>query len=385
MARADTGEKLGPVKAALSFLKKAGATLIVVFLVGMMALTFSSQPMDEIMAILTGGSRYGEFNGEDISQRNYAFADRQCRDRFRDIPEIPAFFLGQCIEGQIQGLYVLPSLAERMGLEATEEEVEKTLVENAKFAFDQQAMNTLPEDRLSLQELYRQQLQMMPLDLRLRIESATRAESILYGDVHIPVQLTGSLAKPNTVQLDLTILRYSEVDLLRLIDAQVDQSLAGKERTEAKQTKLGELKQQLGTLKPEERSIDEISRLTGTTPLRIAGQTLNGLSATRLPDGTATNLADADFILSLAKDRSALHGPYQDGQYTFYVQVNNIRTGGNVIEDAQKYQSDIMRAFSQYILKQESVRGDFRVALPEGATMPEGMPGAVPWVAGGNA
>lgn len=352
------------MKAALNFLKQLGATIIVLFLVAMMALTFSSQPLDEILTVLSGGSRVGSFNGEQMSDDAYAYADNICRDQFRQFPNIPDMFLAQCIEGRLKELYILPAIAENLGRKASKEEIEMQLVEQAKAEFSRQAINTLEEDRLSLKQIYQRQVQMVPVDLRVRLASAQQAANTLYSDIKLPEDYTNAMLLAETTLLNMNLIRYSEVDLLSKIDGQVDPLLTGKERTEAKQKMLSERKSALGKLKGDSLSLNAVQEITGIRPVVVNGLPVAGLSAAQLPGGITADLAAADFLLELSGPGT--YGPYQDGQNTFYVEISSVnrRQAQVTPEQAeQKYSLDILRSFSEYIINQEAERGDFKTVV----------------------
>lgn len=352
------------MKAVLQFLKQAGATVIVLFLVAMMAVTFSSQPIDEILTVLTGGSKIGSFDGQEISDESYAYADDACRNQFRQFPNIPDMFLAQCIESRLKELYVLPSIAEKMGKNVTKEQVEQQLIEQAKLEYEQQALTTLEEDRLSLKQLYQQQVRMLPLSLRVRLASAQQAADTLYSDFTVPDSYADSLMKAESVALNLALIRYSEVDLLSKIDDRVDPLLTGKERTEAKQKMLSEIKDNLGKLKGDQLTTDKVSNQTGIKPVQLNNVRLASLSAVQLPGGTTANLASADFLLSI--DGAGTYGPFQDGQNTFYIEIKGIQklpAAAEKEQSQQKYSLDILRSFSEYIVNQEAKRGDFKTVV----------------------
>ena len=100
--------------------KRLGAILVVLVLILMMGLIFSSQPIEEITRAALGGSSMGEFAGESISSRDYGFYERGCRSWMTEQKFGTAkHFLEYCINTRMRQSYTLAKLGQRLGVDAS--------------------------------------------------------------------------------------------------------------------------------------------------------------------------------------------------------------------------------------------------------------------------
>ena len=60
------------MNSAFGWMKRIGAIFVIIVLILMMGLIFSSQPIDEIIQVFSGGTNIGEFDGEQIPARYYS-------------------------------------------------------------------------------------------------------------------------------------------------------------------------------------------------------------------------------------------------------------------------------------------------------------------------
>lgn len=159
--------------------KRFGAILVVLVLIVMMGLVFSSQPIDEITRTITGDFSVGEFAGDPISRKDYAFYKDSCRSWMAE-QKFGALehFLKYCINTRIRQAYTLAHIAKKLGLQTSAELSKRRLWEEAQTQYEEQT-ELSEEDRLSVSEIYRFNLSSFPLDIRIRQSSAQEAYQIL--------------------------------------------------------------------------------------------------------------------------------------------------------------------------------------------------------------
>ena len=160
-------------------IKRFGAIVIVLVLILMMGLVFSSQPIDEITRTITGDFSAGEFAGKPISRKDYAFYENSCRSWMQEQKFGAAkHFLEYCINTRIRQSYTLAQIGQRLGLKASAELAKGKLWEDAQTQYEGQT-DIPEEDRLSINEIYRFNLSSFPLEMRMRQRSAQEAYQVL--------------------------------------------------------------------------------------------------------------------------------------------------------------------------------------------------------------
>lgn len=376
------------MKNVIEYAKRLGAGIIVLFLVLIMGLTFSSQPMDEILALLGGQTRYGSFDGDEISSRDYRFALATCEDRFSQFGRLPAVFLNGCLETTLQELYVLPRISERLGLNVPDEQIEKELVDIARQAHQNQEV-LIESDRRSVQDFYQELVRQGSIELRSRESSARRLGSAIMSMEPAPDMLDAA-ARARATTVNLRIVRYSQTSLLAGFDDQVEVSdedldaeylnwkkedpsikpleeiqgqVMDRVRTKKKQAMLAEAKDSLGQLKPEE-GLQAVANITGVQPIPARDVPLEGLS--RIPaGGQPVNLATGSFFQDLTEftPGQRFYGPYQDGEATVYVEIQSLRPGQVSAGDQEALEQEVRSRMQQevyrYLIRTEAQRGNF--------------------------
>ncbi|HBS06342.1 MAG TPA: hypothetical protein DEA96_15345 [Leptospiraceae bacterium] len=378
------------MKSIIDYVKRLGAGIIVIFLVLMMGVTFSSQPMDEILAIFAGQTKFGSFDGEDISEENYGFAYNACKQRFAQFGEVPDIFLNGCLESTLQELYVLPKIARRLGLDASEEEIERDLVELARQAYQSQEV-LVEADRQTVQDFYRDIVQQASVKLRSREASARRVSTAILAMESSPA-LIEAATRSRATTVSFRMVRYTQTSLLAGFDDQVqisDEELKSeyeswkkekpdlepldkvkgqvldRVRTGKKQAMLAKSKEQLSKLKPED-GLNSVSDITGITPRTFQNLPLEALSQVRVDDGKPANLATGDFfrdLTSYERGKNRYYGPYQDGEATVYVEIVNLNSGAVTEAEKEKVLNETGARARQevyrYMIRTEAQRGDF--------------------------
>ena len=159
--------------------KRIGAILVVLVLILMMGLIFSSQPIEEITRTALRGSAVGEFAGTPISPKDYAFYENGCRSWMLEQKFGAAkHFLEYCINTRIRQSYTLAKIGERLGVKSSPDLIKSKLWEDARSQYE--AQTDIPEeDRLSIHEIYRLNFSSLPLEMRMRQNSAQEAYAIL--------------------------------------------------------------------------------------------------------------------------------------------------------------------------------------------------------------
>ena len=160
-------------------IKRVGAIVVVLVLILMMGLIFSSQPIEEITRTIAGGSSMGEFAGDPISRKDYAFYENNCRSWLVEQKLGAAkYFLEYCINTRIRQSYTLAQIGQRLGVKTSAELSKRKLWEEAQTQYE--AQTDIPEeDRLAIHEIYRFNLSSFPLDIRMRQSSAQESYAIL--------------------------------------------------------------------------------------------------------------------------------------------------------------------------------------------------------------
>ncbi|MCB1169764.1 MAG: hypothetical protein KDK25_05490 [Leptospiraceae bacterium] len=384
------------MKDILETAKRLGAGIIVLSLVVMMGLTFSSQPMDEILAILGGQTRYGSFDGEDISAESYGYAYGACEERFSQFGKLPAVFLNSCLENTLQELYVLPSIARRLGLEVPPEQVERELVEIAQAEFQRQEV-LLEADRRQVEDFYQELVRQGSVKLRSRETSARRLSAAILSADPSP-EFIDAAARARASTVSLRMIRFTQTGLLANFDNQVSVSdeelkseyetwkkekpdlepldkikgqVMDRVRTKKKQSMLASAKESLGKLKPED-GLQAVTSITGVPAVVSNGVPLEGLSRVQA-GGQGVNLASGDFFRDLTAyepGKKRYFGPYQDGEATVYVEILSVNPRKLNAQEEETLRNEASSRLKQeiyrYLIRTEALRGNFEYReLPE--------------------
>lgn len=337
----------------LGTVKQVGATIIIGVIIVMMGITFSSQPKHEILEILAGGPRYGEFRGSEIRPDLYHFAAEQCKQRFQAYGNVPDFFLQQCITGNLKQLVILPAISVDSGLDVSEKSVHDALVEEIRMQEQMQNQSRLPEDRISAEQLYRLSLARMPMDLRLRLHRLEQFQKAFGGPFPVSGEETAALTRAAASRLEMEVVAFSNAEALgrfkaeateeemrALYDADKKEAETQakkegvkrsypefaqrreflKERviTEKKKKQLDELKTSLGALKGD-AALEKVAEAVHARPERVQIR-LSELGQMPLSAGRKINLTGSSLLADLV-NREGLKGPYQDGETTVYLRV----------------------------------------------------------------
>ncbi|MBW7858175.1 MAG: hypothetical protein H3C43_07785 [Leptonema sp. (in: Bacteria)] len=385
----------------LETIKKIGAGVIVIALILMMGITFSSQPMDEIISILSGGKQIGSFQGQQIRPEIYDYAAGNCENYYRQFGEIPKTFIDQCISGQVKSLMVIPAVALDMGLDVSEKRVHQDLIDQLREQVNLQNQSRLHDDRINLEEAYRQEISRFPMTLRLRLLRYEMFNSTIGGGAPFPVakaELEESERVAGTT-FDFDILTFTNTQLLSGLtaDASLEEmkTLYEKDKREAelrakkekkefeayptfedrrgflqerivaekKSKQLEDLKASFGNQRSG-ATLAQIAEKTGSRILRVQVPLLK-LNEVKLPSGKTIQLTNDKFLQDLAVSKEGLKGPYQDGENTIYLQVNSVRLSPKPTKiDAELQENrshQLVEAFSREIINDYSQRGNFRL------------------------
>lgn len=337
----------------LDSLKQVGATVIILVIIIMMGITFSSQPKHEILEILAGGPRYGEFRGTEIRPDLYHFATEQCKQRFQAYGNVPDFFLQQCVASNLKQLVILPAIAVDSGLDVSEKSVQDALVEEIRMREQMENQNRLAEDRVSAEQLYRMSLARMPMDLRLRLHRLEQFQRAYGSPFPVSAEEASALSRASASRMELELVAFSNADALGRFKAEAteeeiralyeaDKKEAEtqakkegvkrsypefaqrreflKERviTEKKKKQLEELKTSLGALKGDS-ALEKVADAVHARPERVQIK-LGELGQIPISGGRKVNLTGSHFLADLV-NREGLKGPYQDGETTVYLKV----------------------------------------------------------------
>lgn len=350
-------EKKGPVNQVFDSFKQIGATIIISVIIVMMAITFSSQPKHEIMNILSGGDRLGEFRGEEIRPEVYRFVAESCKSRFQVYGSVPDAFIQQCISNGMKQLLILPAVARDSGLDVSEKSVKDQLVETIRMREAAQAQSRLEEDRLPVQELYRREILGMPIDLRIRMQETMHFEEVYGGAFPVSNTELDALSRAAESRLELQVVSFTNADMLARFKAEASDDemrpLYEKDRKEAelmakkegvnrpyptfeqrrdflrervimekKKKQLEDLKTSLGAIRGD-TALEKVAEAVHARPERVQTK-IGGMDAIALSSGRRLNLTGTRFVSDLSsKDsrKEALMGPYQDGETTVYLRV----------------------------------------------------------------
>lgn len=407
----------------LEKIKSAGAWIIIVLLAGMMAITFTGESDLNIEQALSGRNSVGSFDGETIDAQDFLVFQNNCeeqarryRDQFRDLlgpgQSIDSFFrVDDCVQRSLQQAYVVPSIGRRLGLGVSEGSVREAAESEARQMYQTQDA-ILEEDRLSLSDTYKRVLQSFPLELRQRQRLTELTGQVVSGPMPVPDAAVAARTAADRTTMDLRLVRYNTPQLVARFKQSVTVSedqvrkvyeeeqaaleeakrrpfeeerifVVDRVKTEAAREAVNAAKEELKQL-GRKATLEDVSRIL-QTPIENAGQvTLQGLQGVRAGN-TSVSLFKPDFLMELAEKRSQFTGgPYEDGEYTLFVEVRNLQTGtaaeAALAEVKTNVAQGLAREFFNYLLKEETQRGQFslRAGLfgpPPGMELPPGVPG----------
>ncbi|MEQ9365476.1 MAG: hypothetical protein RIF32_14615 [Leptospirales bacterium] len=405
------------MKDLLQIIMRAGAWVIILLLVGMMAITFTGQDLNVTGALANRGG-VGSYNGETIKSRDYSYHYNVCnrqaalyRQQFGDLlgpgQSIDSFFnLNDCVRRSVQQAFVLPTLAQRMGLGVSLESVQKQAQEEAITQARQQE-GLLEEDRMSPVMIYERSLQNFPLDLRRRQAAVERTGQILNETIKISDEAAKARWLAGEIGVRLSLIRFNNPQLLarikKTISVTEDEVRAAFVEEQAKRkeqdpdapekafedeqafvqdrlkTKLARVELEAATKKVDELTVkgkgdfnlEEVARILGVNienPGVIKLQELNGVPA---GGGSRANLNTPEFLKDLGKRRSNFAaGPYTDGEFIVYVKVEDIVRPDSAVMPAAKKDEikeqvgrGLTGQFYQFLVQEESLRGQFKLTV----------------------
>lgn len=407
--------------------KKAGAWILITLLAVIMAITFEYTQFHEALDMLRGRDRIGSFNGESISQPIYAQFYQRCDDQaqmyrtqFRDLlreqPQaLRSFFnMDDCIERGLKDVLTLNSIGERLGLVYSANYLEKEAIEEARMQARSQE-SLLPEDRMTLSEIYRRSLQFFPMDARRIMRQAERSAQAIFGEpVFVSQPEIESALISREVRVDLEAVRFSNGQLLEqykkeivVTEEQIKQEYEAEQaklpaeqkrpyadekrfvenrlKNRLAQERVNKLRAELGKLRSG-FTLADVAAITGAAPLRADRTAVSDLGQVRAAGGASFSLLVPGFLKDLAaRPAGGVFGPYQDGEFTVYVAVNGVTPAAVErlkAEDIKKVREEIGRTITteaySFISREESLRGEFQLNARVEEPLPQGteLPGA---------
>jgi hypothetical protein len=382
-----------------NLLKKIGASLIVILLVIMLAITFSSQPIDEIVSLISGSSKAGSYNNEPILIKDYMFIYNECENQFQKygLTEIPPFLLQNCIFENIQSLYVKPVIADDLGLNVSKESIEKQIADYVQQIYQIQKNSKLEDDVIPIEELYQKELSSLPISKRIAFIKANMVDQFLLRPIPISNDdwnILQSIAK-DSIELNLELIAFTNQDLLDQIQVNVSEEEIQKKyeedklsninkenktseypsyqerykfikeslQNEKKRAILSNVKEQLSKINQKPNiTLKEIEDLV---KIKAINKTINLNELDSLVVGNKKiNLLQNEFLKSILTNNQNIVGPIQDKENTIYVRLMNIKLKENNKEIQVKKESVEERlafVFYNHILEQYRKRGNFQV------------------------
>ncbi len=394
---------------------RAGAWVIILLLVGMMAITFTGQDLNVTGALANRGG-VGSYDGETIKSRDYSYHYNVCnrqaalyRQQFGDLlgpgQSIDSFFnLNDCVRRSLQQAFILPTVAGRMGLGVSKESVQKQAQREAITQSKQQE-GLLEEDRMSAAMIYERSLQNFPLDLRERQAAVERTGQILNETITISDEAAAARWLAGETGVRLSLIRFNNPQLLARVkktisvtEEEVRAAFAEEQAKKKEQdpdaqpkafedeqafvqdrlkTRLARKELEANTKKIDELtikgkgefSLEEVAGILGVEIQNPGVVKLQELSGVPAGGGSRANLNQPEFLKDLGKRRSNFTaGPYTDGEFIVYVSVQDVVLPGSAVVPAAK-QDEIKEQvgrgltgqFYQYLVQEESLRGQFKV------------------------
>jgi len=382
-----------------NLLTKIGAGLIVILLVIMLAITFSRQPIDEIISLISGASKAGSYNNEPILIKDYMFIYNECENQFQryGLTEVPPFLLQNCIFENIQSLYVKPVIADDLGLNVSKESIEKQIADYVQQIYQIQKNSKLEDDVIPIEELYQRELSSLPISKRIAFIKANMVDQFLLRPIPISNDdwnILQSIAK-DSIELNLELIAFTNQDLLDQIQVNVSEEEIQKKyeedklsninkenktseypsyqerykfikeslQNEKKRAILSNIKEQLSKINQKPNiTLKEIEDLV---KIKAISKTVNLKELDSLVVGNKKiNLLQNEFLKSILTNNQNIVGPIQDKENTIYVRLMNIKLKENNKEIQVKKESVEERlafVFYNHILEQYRKRGNFQV------------------------
>lgn len=382
-----------------NLLTKIGAGLIVILLVIMLAITFSSQPIDEIISLISGSSKAGSYNNEPILIKDYMFIYNECENQFQryGLTEIPPFLLQNCIFENIQSLYVKPVIADDLGLNVSRESIEKQIADYVQQIYQIQKNSKLEDDVIPIEELYQRELSSLPISKRIAFIKANMVDQFLLRPIPISNDdwnILQSIAK-DSIELNLELIAFTNQDLLDQIQVNVSEEEIQKKyeedklsninkenktseypsyqerykfikeslQNEKKRAILSNVKEQLSKINQKPNiTLKEIEDLV---KIKAVNKTINLKELDSLVVGNKKiNLLQNEFLKSILTNNQNIVGPIQDKENTIYVRLMNIKLKENNKEiqvKKESFEERLAFVFYNHILEQYRKRGNFQV------------------------
>jgi|GEM_PF-1674346 hypothetical protein len=382
-----------------NLLTKIGAGLIVILLVIMLAITFSSQPIDEIISLISGSSKAGSYNNEPILIKDYMFIYDECENQFQryGLTEIPPFLLQNCIFENIQSLYVKPVIADDLGLNVSRESIEKQIADYVQQIYQIQKNSKLEDDVIPIEELYQRELSSLPISKRIAFVKANMVDQFLLRPIPISNDdwnILQSIAK-DSIELNLELIAFTNQDLLDQIQVNVSEEEIQKKyeedklsninkenksseypsyqerykfikeslQNEKKRAILSNVKEQLSKINQKPNiTLKEIEDLV---KIKAVNKTINLKKLDSLVVGNKKiNLLQNEFLKSILTNNQNIVGPIQDKENTIYVRLMNIKLKENNKEiqvKKESFEERLAFVFYNHILEQYRKRGNFQV------------------------
>jgi hypothetical protein len=382
-----------------NLLTKIGAGLIVILLVIMLAITFSSQPIDEITSLISGASKAGSYNNEPILIKDYMFIYNECENQFQryGLTEIPPFLLQNCIFENIQSLYVKPVIANDLGLNVSKESIEKQIADYVQQIYQIQKNSKLEDDVIPIEELYQRELSSLPISKRIAFIKANMVDQFLLRPIPISNDdwnILQSIAK-DSIELNLELIAFTNQDLLDQIQVNVSEEEIQKKyeedklsninkenktseypsyqerykfikeslQNEKKRAILSNVKEQLSKINQKPNiTLKEIEDLV---KIKAVNKTINLKELDSLVVGNKKfNLLQNEFLKSILTNNQNIVGPIQDKENTIYVRLMNIKLKENNKEiqvKKESFEERLAFVFYNHILEQYRKRGNFQV------------------------
>jgi hypothetical protein len=382
-----------------NLLTKIGAGLIVILLVIMLAITFSRQPIDEIISLISGASKAGSYNNEPILIKDYMFIYNECENQFQryGLTEIPPFLLQNCIFENIQSLYVKPVIADDLGLNVSKESIEKQIADYVQQIYQIQKNSKLEDDVIPIEELYQRELSSLPISKRIAFIKANMVDQFLLRPIPISNDdwnILQSIAK-DSIELNLELIAFTNQDLLDQIQVNVSEEEIQKKyeedklsninkenktseypsyqerykfikeslQNEKKRAILSNVKEQLSKINQKPNiTLKEIEDLV---KIKAVNKTINLKELDSLVVGNKKiNLLQNEFLKSILTNNQNIVGPIQDKENTIYVRLTNIKLKENNKEiqvKKESFEERLAFVFYNHILEQYRKRGNFQV------------------------
>ncbi|MCX7809575.1 MAG: hypothetical protein N2247_01580 [Leptospiraceae bacterium] len=382
-----------------NLLTKIGSGLIVILLVIMLAITFSSQPIDEIISLISGSSKAGSYNNEPILIKDYMFIYNECENQFQryGLTEIPPFLLQNCIFENVQSLYVKPDIADDLGLNVSKESIEKQIADYVQQIYQIQKNSKLEDDVIPIEELYQRELSSLPISKRIAFIKANMVDQFLLRPIPISNDdwnILQSIAK-DSIELNLELIAFTNQDLLDQIQVNVSEEEIQKKyeedklsninkenktseypsyqerykfikeslQNEKKRAILSNVKEQLSKINQKPNiTLKEIEDLV---KIKAVNKTINLKELDSLVVGNKKiNLLQNEFLKSILTNNQNIVGPIQDKENTIYVRLMNIKLKENNKEiqvKKESFEERLAFVFYNHILEQYRKRGNFQV------------------------